>query len=337
MKYDEFAFFNQQLAAMLRDGIPLEGALRRLCTEMRAGSLRAELQALETDLGQGKPMAEALKSRQLPELYKRMVLVGVKGGDLPGALTMLADYYQRQSNVLARLRSLMVYPLIVLLVSFLISSLLAVIWMEVIGPSFMNIFSGMGISLPGATLFALATLKNIWTFPVILGVLFFFVLGIVFTQPLRGRFLWRLPAFKEASISRVAGALHLLLKHGIPLPEAINLVGQLETNHGAVADLKLWQKNVTAGVTKFSDVAAGNQTFPPMFVWIVATAGEDLAGGLNRAAEIYQSRATYRTETAVYSVLPVASLLLGAIVLSQALLVLCMFLPFIAMISNLGG
>jgi len=33
-----FAFFNQQLAAMLRDGIPLEGALRRLCQEMRAGS-----------------------------------------------------------------------------------------------------------------------------------------------------------------------------------------------------------------------------------------------------------------------------------------------------------
>ena len=40
MKYDEFAFFNQQLAAMLRDGIPLEGALRRLCSEMRRGSLR---------------------------------------------------------------------------------------------------------------------------------------------------------------------------------------------------------------------------------------------------------------------------------------------------------
>jgi type II secretory pathway component PulF len=37
---DEFAFFNQQLAAMLRDGIPLEGALRRLCQEMRRGAAR---------------------------------------------------------------------------------------------------------------------------------------------------------------------------------------------------------------------------------------------------------------------------------------------------------
>ena len=55
MKYDEFAFFNQQLAAMLREGIPLEGALRRLCQEMRQGPLRTELQALEADLAKGPP------------------------------------------------------------------------------------------------------------------------------------------------------------------------------------------------------------------------------------------------------------------------------------------
>jgi type II secretory pathway component PulF len=76
---------------------------------------------------------------------------------------------------------------------------------------------------------------------------------------------------------------------------------------------------------------------PPLFVWVVASAGEDLAAGFNRAAEIYHSRAIYRTEVALYSVLPIASLFLGAIVLSQAFLVISMFLPLIAMISNLGG
>ena len=50
MKTDEFAFFNQQLAAMLRDGIPLEGALQRLCGDMNDGALRTELQALADDL-----------------------------------------------------------------------------------------------------------------------------------------------------------------------------------------------------------------------------------------------------------------------------------------------
>lgn len=189
MKLDEFAFFNQQLAAMLRDGIPLEGALRRLCQEMRVGALRAELQALEADLAKGTSLADALKPRQLPELYKRMIVVGVKGNDLPGALTMLADYFQRQSNVWMRLRSMMVYPLIVMFAAFLISLLLAFLWNCVIGPSLHDMFSGMGMMLPGATLFAFATLQTIWVFPVVLGVLFLILAAIVFLPTLRGKFL----------------------------------------------------------------------------------------------------------------------------------------------------
>jgi type II secretory pathway component PulF len=88
---------------------------------------------------------------------------------------------------------------------------------------------------------------------------------------------------------------------------------------------------------KFSEVATGNRMIPPLFVWVVASAGEDLTAGFNRAAEIYHARAIYRTEVALFSVLPMASLFLGALVLSQAFLVISMFLPLIAMISNLGG
>lgn len=337
MKYDEFAFFNQQLAAMLREGIPLEGALRRLCQEMRHGTLRDELQALDADLARGTPMAEALAPRRLPELYKRMILVGVKGGDLPGALTMLADYFQNQNNVWARLKSMMTYPLIVLFVAFLISLVLAFAWNCVIGPAFKDVFSGIGMRLPGATQFAFATLQAIWAFPMAIGMFFLLVAAIVFLPAMRGKYLWRLPAFKEATVSRIGSALTLLLKSGVPLPEAIGLVGQLETNPAAAADLDQWRQKLAAGVVKFSDVAAGNRLIPPMFVWIVASAGENLTAGFNRAAEIYHTRAIYRTEVALFSVLPVASLFLGGVILSQAFLVLCMFLPMIAMISALSG
>jgi len=78
--------------------------------------------------------------------------------------------------------------------------------------------------------------------------------------------------------------------------------------------LQQWRKNLAAGAAKFSEVAAVNRVIPPLFVWVVASAGEDLAAGFNRAAEIYHSRAIYRTEVALYSVLPIASLFLGVIV-----------------------
>ena len=76
---------------------------------------------------------------------------------------------------------------------------------------------------------------------------------------------------------------------------------------------------------------------PPMFTWLVSGAGENLAEGFKRASEIYQSRAIYRTEVALYTVLPLASLFLGALVISQAMLVIAMFLPMIAMIGGLSG
>jgi type IV pilus assembly protein PilC len=337
MKYDEFAFFNQQLAAMLRDGIPLEGALRRLCQEMRHGELRDELQTFEADLARGTPMADALAPRQLPELYKRMILVGVKSGDLPGALTMLADYFQNQNNVWTRLKSMMTYPLIVMFVAFLVSLALAFLWSRVIGPGFQDMYGGMGIQFPAATVFALASLRSIWVFPVTLGVLFLLMVSIVFLPAMRGKFLWRLPAFKEATVSRIASSLTLLMKNGVPLPEAVGLVAQLETSPAATADLELWRKRLAAGAVKFSEVASGNRLVPPLFVWVVASAGEDLTAGFNRAAEIYHARAIYRTEVALFSVLPLASLFLGALVLSQAFLVISMFLPLIVMLNSIGG
>jgi type IV pilus assembly protein PilC len=266
-----------------------------------------------------------------------MILVGVKSGDLPGALTMLADYFQRQNDVWTRLKSMMTYPLIVMFVAFLISTLLAFVWTHVIGPSLLGVFGGMGIRMPAATLFAFDTLQAIWVFPVVLGVLFLLVASVVFVPGLRGKYLWRLPAFKEATVSRVAASLALLLKNGVNLPDAIGLVEQLETSTAATADLQQWRKKLAAGTAKFSEVATGNRLIPPLFVWVVASAGEDLTAGFNRAAEIYHSRAIYRTEIALYSVLPIASLFLGAVVLSQASLVISMFLPLIAMLNNMSG
>ena len=337
MKTDEFAFFNQQLAAMLHDGISLEGALHRLCQEMRRGSLRDELQTLEADLAKGTPMADALAPRQLPELYKRMILVGVKSGDLPGALTMLADYFQRQSNVWIRLKSMMTYPLIVMFVAFLISLVLASAWNCVIGPAFKEIYSGMGIMIPGATLFALSTLQAIWVFPMALGILFLVMLSVVFLPTMRGKFLWRLPAFKEATISRIASSMTLLLKNGVSLPDALGLVEKLENNRAVIADLQSWKTKLAAGSAKFSEVAAGSKMIPPMFIWIVSGAGENLTEGFQRAAEIYHARAIYRTEVALFSVLPLASVFLGVVVISQAFLVISMFLPMIMMVSNMCG
>src|SRR4051812_14521045 len=117
MKYDELSFFNQQLAGMLKSGLPLEGSLHQIAVGMRGGELRSEVEQLEIELERGTPLEEALDHRHFPDLYKAMVKVGFKSDDLPGVLTMLADYYRNIDSNWTRLKGLMVYPAIVLAAS----------------------------------------------------------------------------------------------------------------------------------------------------------------------------------------------------------------------------
>jgi type II secretory pathway component PulF len=330
MKYDEFAFFNQQLAAMLRDGIPLEGALRRLCEEMRRGKLRDELQALEADLVKGTPINDALDARQLPELYKRMVLVGVKSGDLPGSLTMLADYFHRQSNLWTRLKGLMVYPLIVLFAAFLLSCFLAFILGHFIWNN-LAFLAGHSKILPVSA--------GLWMSPVFIGLALVIGLIAVAVSPARRKLRWRLPAFKEACLTQVASAMWLLLKNGVPLADALAFVEQLEKGTGAEKEIAQWRQRLASGHGKFSEMAGSNpalssSVFPPLFVWIVAQSGEDLTTGFQRVAELYQSRAVYRTELLLYSALPCSILALAVMIISQ---IQPVFHALMTFISALGG
>ena len=331
MKYDEFAFFNQQLAAMLRDGIPLEGALRRLCQEMRRGKLRDELQALEADLAKGTPMADALPARQLPELYKRMILVGVKSGDLPGALTMLADYFQRQNNLWMRLKSLMVYPIIVLVVAFILSCFLSYILGHFIWNNLIELsgFYGHAATVPVSV--------GLWTPPILFGVALVAAFAGIFILPTRRMLRWRLPAFKEASLSEVASVIWLMLKNGVPLNEALQLAEQLEAGTRAEMEIAQWRQQLALGRGKFSEMAANASIFPPLFIWTVAQAGEDVVSGFKRAAELYQARALYRTEMFLYSALPCSILLIATLIISQIQPVFRALTMFITALSGGGG
>src|ERR1041384_3137063 len=229
MNYDEFAFFNQQLGAMLRDGIPLEGALKQLAAGMRSGPLRGEIQALETDLARGTPLAEALARRQLPEIYRRMVAVGARSNDLPGILTLLADHYHRANALWTRLKGLMVYPLLVIAVALALTVMLSFVFGHFLGTFFDQ------FPVPPALL------ASMWIPPFILGTLI--VLGVlaVSLPTWRARLRWRLPAFREASLAQLASAMALMLRNGTTLAEALALAEAMEGTSPAGPALARWR------------------------------------------------------------------------------------------------
>jgi type IV pilus assembly protein PilC len=331
MKDDEFAFFNQQLAAMLRDGIPLEGALRQLCQEMRAGSLRVELQSLEADLAKGTPMADALAPRQLPELYKRMILVGVKSGDLPGALTMLADYFERQNNTWTRLKSLMVYPIIVLLSAFFLSCFLSFLLGHFIWNNLSELSGFYGrAAIPTVSV-------GLWIPPILFGLALVATFAGLIIAPTRRMLRWQLPAFREASLAQVASVIWLMLKNGVALDDTLATVEQLEKGTGAQKEIAGWRRQLASGRGKFYEMTGNRKVFPPLFIWTVAQSGEDLVSGFKRTAELYQARAIYRTEMFLYSALPCSIILIATLILSQIQPVFRSLTLFITALGGNGG
>lgn len=331
MNQTELAFVNQQLASMLRCGIPLEGGLRQLCATMNRGPLRAELQLLENDLAAGLPLAKAVTRRKLPEFYIRLLELGARSQDLPGILTMLADYYENAGAVWTQLKGLMVYPVIVLILSLAFS-----VWAGVLGHQFAYLLNQDRNLLIGGTpaLFRSSVIwpagksaqlpppwrdneSYLWMPPLLLTALAVPILAGVTVPAFRRRMVWRLPAFREASLCRVAAALAVLLKAGAALPDALGLVEQMQRGTPAATDLARWKQRCAEGAGKFAAIAAGSKVFPPMFVWLVAGAGEDLAAGFERAAWVYQGRSAYRTNVLLYAALPVSLLFLGLIILTQ--------------------
>lgn len=329
MKHEEFAFLNQQLAEMLRSGIPLEGALKRLTETLQAGALRTELDQLGADLAQGISLREAIARRQLPDLYVRMLQAG--GGpsqDLPGLLTLLADHYRRVGNLWTRLKALMVYPVIVY--GFAIVVMAAITWLAGhLGDSVFIELTGMSGSAMAEQYTLVLWLPVVWL--TALGCCF----ALAVAMPASRDWLrWRLPGFKEAHLARFASTMRLLLRGGTDLPRALTLARAMEGRGRMARELEVWQGRLASGDGKLDQVARASTVFPPLFTWLITAGGDDIADGFGRAAETFAERARYRIELLLHAALPVAVLVLGVLIVAQLTPVLR---ALTTMLNLLGG
>jgi type II secretory pathway component PulF len=312
MKLDEFAFLNQQLAGMLKSGIPLETALRQVCAGMRRQRWRAELERLQTDLSQGVPLEQALEARRLPDLYKQMVKVGAKSNNLPALLTLLADHYQKSGFLWTRLKGLMIYPALVLLTALALSILLVSERTRFAGLLLLpQLISPLQTKPSDIAIYQAGSIMP----AVVLGALAALVLLVLVVPAFRAAARWHLPGFKEAHLSRLASSLSLLLKGGVDLGAALALVHRLEARGRIGRDLALWEHELSQGAGQLAGLKT--RVIPPLFFWLVAGEGEDWAAGLARAAEIYYARAAYKADLLLNSALPVSVVALGLIIAIQ--------------------
>ncbi len=341
----ELCIFLRQLGASLENGTPLVEALRLLANEARSAATRRVLSAVAADIADGVPLSAALSARPraFGPVVPALVRAGERSGDLVETLRQIAEQREGFRSVARRAMGLLVYPALVSLFALGIVTFL----LTLIVPKFIELHHELGIArFPWPTRVLQLLGRGLPWFLVALLVSFavWLVIYLVRRRTTRGRLVldyWSLgtPIIGRVNLnlalSRVCSALGLLLRRGVPLPEALRLGGAASGNLVLAAAFRRGERAVAEGMP-LAEGLRESEVLPESFVWRigVAESSGEVADTFSRMAKFYQE-ISHETARAFQGVMePILVILLGIMV---TLIVLGIFLPLVNIVSDLSS
>lgn len=294
----ELANYSNQLANLLRAGMPLTAALNSMTYVGSKGIPTEVSRQLKQDVVEGKSLSEAM-SRQ-PVIFSNMFVNMVRAGEQSGALVevlkRLSSHYERFAEVQSKFKSSMIYPTVVIIVG------LSVIFffMTFMMPKFMEIFKSMNAPLPATTRFLMDSstfFKNYW-WAVLIGIFTVIMLFRRYIQSARGRVAWdrwkmNAPIIGNAVrvnlFAQFSRTLSTLMQNGVPVLVALKITELVIDNvvlKKAIVDTR---DAVTDGKT-IAQPLAKSGVFPQLMIDMVKIGEEtgDIPGSLQSLAETYE-------------------------------------------------
>lgn len=317
----DLVIMTQELATLLSAGLPLDRALSVLNGLTAKEELKKAVSQILRAVQQGKSLAEALAEfpKIFPPLYVNMVKAGELGGFLDTALQRLFEYMERAQQVQDEIKSALTYPILLTVTG----GASIVVLLTYVLPKFTAIFGDLGQALPTSTRILLGIsegLRSYWWL-LILGVIGLWFGLRQYTATPQGRLLWdrwrlRIWVFGQLltkrEVGRFARTLGTLLKSGVPLLQALEVVQEVAGNEVISRALK----DVRVGVREGQGIAGPlgrSGVFPTLALQMVSVGEETgrLDEMLMRVAEYYE-RDTYNQVKRLTSLLePLLILVMG--------------------------
>jgi type IV pilus assembly protein PilC len=338
--------FTRQLATLIDAGLPLLRSLNTLAKQERNVLMRNTMTALAQSVESGSTFSEALAQHPgvFNKLYVNMVKAGELGGVLEIVLARLAEFQEKAQKIKGKVKSAMVYPIVVLTIAMLILSFLLVF----IVPKFQKIFAEAlpGQDLPGITLFVIGAsniMINYWY--LVFGGIFGLVIGYkIFASTPFGaivldRIALRLPVFgdllSKTAISRFARTLGTLISSGVPILQALNITRETAGNHVVSTAIGRIHDSVKEGESVVGPMEASG-VFPPMVTSMVQVGEEtgQLPDMLVKVADVYEGEVD-NVVTGLTSVLePIMIVMLAVVV---GVIVIALFMPMVKLITGMSN
>ena len=339
----EFLVFNQELATLLKAGLPLVQSLDLLKRRVTSPAFRAVLDDVHERVRSGTALSDAFAAQgdRFPGVYTASLLAGERSGNLDAVLRRYVDYAKVIATLKRKIVSALVYPAILIALALV---LVSIIVLKVV-PAFADFYAGFGAQLPLATrvIMKVSTLVREQ----------FLLVAIAVAAGGAGMFLWlrqagqqsrfdRLiltlpglgPIARKFATSQMARTLATLLGGGLPLVNALDIAARSVGNQHMAGQLDIVATRVREGES-FAAALDARKTFPDVAVRMaeVGEATGALQDMLNTVADFFDEEIATYMERFVTLVEPVLLVIMGIVI---AGLLLALYMPLFQLSSVLS-
>jgi len=339
----EIATFSRQIATMLQSGVPMVQSFEILAGGQKNEKMRIMLMDIRDSISGGSSLYEALGRHplQFDDLYRNLVKAGEGAGVLDTVLDTLATYKERIEALKGKIRKAMFYPVGILAIAVLVSSILLIF----VIPQFEEVFANFGAELPAFTmLYVHASRFMVAWWWLILGVavgtVFAYLAVLKRSQKLReyiDRMALKLPVIgqilHQSAVARFARTLALTFKAGVPLVEALDITSDATGSMVYGRAIKRIRDDVSVGYQL--NVAMTQVALFPHMVVQMASIGEE-AGALDtmlfKVADYYENEVNNAVDALASLLEPAIMVIIGVMVGGM---VVAMYLPIFKLAATI--
>jgi type IV pilus assembly protein PilC len=341
VKANDFLLFNQQLAALIRAGIPILQSISMLRKRAASARLRTVLADVEEQIRGGAALSQAFAAQEgiFPRIYTASILAGERSGALDDVLSRYVSYMRRNVALRRKIRGALAYPLFLLFASACMVTFLTVY----VVPRMSELFAGFGNELPPITQIVVGISRwlssnIIWLGPAVIGgsVLLFIwsrtqrgklqIAALILKIPLAGSLVTQL------SVAQAARSLATLLAGGITLVESWEIASESITNLELRRESAAILPMIREG-RSFTESLEGAGWMPPLAIDMIGI-GErsgSLREMLDEVAVFYDAESEVRLEQLTTTLEPAILVVMGGVVVT---ILLAIYLPIIQSISS---
>jgi type II secretion system protein F len=333
----------RQLADMTAARLPMFRSLSVLVEQADRPALRTLLEAIRTDVQEGRPLSEALQRhpRHFPDLYVNMVRAGETSGHLEAVLMRLAEFLEKSLRRRSQVVSALLYPAVLITVA--VGAVIFIIGFLI--PKLSALFEELEQTLPLVTRMLLAVAHVVsatwWILAIFVAAL---VLGLrwyartdagrealdllTLRLPLLG------PIWHKMAVSRLARTLGTMLAGGVPILSALEISGNAVANRPLARAVEGVREEVREGTAMAAALGRAG-VFPPLLIHMTAVGEEtgQLPEMMARVADSLDFEVDSTLGRLTTLVEPFVIIVMGGIV---GFIVLAVLLPIFQINATIG-